>query len=110
MSFIFSLQVQSVCFDQTGTLPSCGWDRYTVSISQSLMYLPPYHWTQWSVKRLHFQLLLYLFLYRIYLCKQWNLLKTFTDHAGAVTGVRFGKNASFVASVSMDRSLKYFGS
>ena len=48
-------------------------------------------------------------LYRIYLCKQWNLLKTFTDHSAAVTGVRFGRNASFVASVSMDRSLKYFG-
>lgn len=31
------------------------------------------------------------------------------DHTGLVTGVRFGKNASFVASVGMDRSLKYFG-
>jgi len=31
------------------------------------------------------------------------------DHTGLVTGVRFGKNAGFVASVGMDRSLKYFG-
>ena len=46
---------------------------------------------------------------RIYLCKQWTLLKTFTDHAEPVTGVRFGKNAAFIASVSLDRSLKYFG-
>ena len=36
-------------------------------------------------------------------------LSIFTDHTGLVTGVRFGKNASFVASVAMDRSLKYFG-
>lgn len=46
---------------------------------------------------------------RVYLCKQWNLLKTFTDHTGLATGVRFGKNTSFLASVSMDRNLKYYG-
>ena len=31
------------------------------------------------------------------------------DHTGLVTGVRFGRNASFIASVAMDRNLKYFG-
>jgi len=28
---------------------------------------------------------------------------------GVVTGVKFGQNASFLASVGMDRSLKYYG-
>ncbi|PVD32778.1 hypothetical protein C0Q70_08224 [Pomacea canaliculata] len=46
---------------------------------------------------------------RIYLCKQWNELAVFNDHTAAATGVRFGNNAGFVASVSMDRSLKFFG-
>lgn len=46
---------------------------------------------------------------QIYLCKQWHLLRTFADHTGLVTGVRFGNNAAFVASVGMDRSLKLFG-
>lgn len=32
------------------------------------------------------------------------------DHSGMVSGMRFGKNASFIASVGMDRTLKYFGS
>ena len=76
--------------------------------------------------------LIVLLFFRIYLCKQWHQLKTFsgenslqwfesnchlfyffvlyvTDHNGVVTGVRFGKNASFIASVGMDRTLKYYG-
>lgn len=31
------------------------------------------------------------------------------DHSGVATGVRFGQNASFLASAGMDRSLKYYG-
>ncbi|KAF8766950.1 Pre-mRNA-processing factor 19 like protein [Argiope bruennichi] len=46
---------------------------------------------------------------RIYLCKQWDNLKTFTDHTALATGVRFGQHAHFVASVSMDRTLKIYG-
>jgi len=34
----------------------------------------------------------------------------FNDHTGAVMGVSFGPNASTLASVSMDRSLKLFTS
>lgn len=45
---------------------------------------------------------------RIYLCKQWQELKVFNDHTALATGVSFGQNAGFVASVSMDRSLKIF--
>ena len=37
------------------------------------------------------------------------LLAFSTDHSGAVTGVKFGKNAAFIASVGMDRTLKYYG-
>ncbi|KAI0208882.1 Pre-mRNA-processing factor 19 [Lamellibrachia satsuma] len=46
---------------------------------------------------------------RVYLCKQWQELKVFNDHTAMATGVRFGQNATFVASTSMDRSLKIFG-
>jgi pre-mRNA-processing factor 19 len=45
---------------------------------------------------------------QIHQSKQWNILKTLTDHVGTVNCVRFGMNASFVASVGMDRTLKFF--
>ncbi|XP_048772113.1 pre-mRNA-processing factor 19-like [Ostrea edulis] len=46
---------------------------------------------------------------RVYLCKQWQELISFNDHTAMATGVRFGHNATFVASASMDRSVKFFG-
>lgn len=46
---------------------------------------------------------------RVYLCKQWQELKVFNDHTALATGVRFGQNGTFLASASMDRSLKVFG-
>jgi pre-mRNA-processing factor 19 len=46
---------------------------------------------------------------RVYLCKQWIDLKVFNDHTAMATGVRFGKNASYLASTSMDRTLKLYG-
>lgn len=46
---------------------------------------------------------------RVYLCKQWQELKVFNDHTAAATGVRFGKNAQYLASTSMDRTLKLYG-
>ena len=45
----------------------------------------------------------------VYLCKQWQELKTFTKHTSLATGVSFGKNARFLASTGMDRSLKFYG-
>lgn len=45
---------------------------------------------------------------RIYQAKQWDLLKVFNDHTASSTGIRFGSNASYVASVSIDRSLKLY--
>lgn len=45
---------------------------------------------------------------RIFLCKQWQELKTFNDHTAMATGVRFGKNAQYLASTSMDRTLKLY--
>jgi pre-mRNA-processing factor 19 len=41
--------------------------------------------------------------------RAWRALKVFDDHTAAATGVRFGANASYVASVSMDRTLKLYG-
>jgi len=46
---------------------------------------------------------------RVYLSKQWQELKVFDDHQDLATGVKFGNNAKFVASTSMDRTLKFFG-
>ncbi|KAJ8917868.1 hypothetical protein NQ315_010781, partial [Exocentrus adspersus] len=46
---------------------------------------------------------------RIYLCKQWQKIKVFNDHTATATGVRFGKHARFIASTSMDRTLKLYG-
>ena len=43
------------------------------------------------------------------MCKQWQEIKTFNDHTALATGVRFGYNGAFIASASMDRSLKIFG-
>jgi len=40
--------------------------------------------------------------------KQFNLVHTYGDHSAPVTDVKFGHNASFFASASMDRSLKVF--
>jgi len=45
---------------------------------------------------------------QVYVVKQWDLLRTITDHSGLVTSVKFGKNANFLASSSLDRTLKYF--
>ena len=30
------------------------------------------------------------------------------EHSGVVTGVKFGKHASFIASVGLDRHLKFY--
>lgn len=45
---------------------------------------------------------------RVYLSKQWQELTRFTDHEDVCTGVVFGHDASFLASVSMDRKLKIY--
>jgi len=47
---------------------------------------------------------------RVYITKQWDNIKVFADHTQEVTGVRFGHNAQFIASVGLDRTLKLYGS
>jgi len=46
---------------------------------------------------------------RIYGCKTWNELIVFDNHTDVGTGIRFGGNMDFIASTSMDRSLKIYG-
>lgn len=46
---------------------------------------------------------------RVYLCRQWQELKVFNDHTAMATGVRFGRHAQYIASTSMDRTLKLYG-
>lgn len=50
----------------------------------------------------------YLSFARIYLTKQWGELCVFNDHTALATGVRFGQNAGYLVSASMDRSLKFY--
>ncbi|KAI9919613.1 hypothetical protein PsorP6_017367 [Peronosclerospora sorghi] len=38
----------------------------------------------------------------------WYVVKTFSDNKAAVTGVQFAPDSSFLASTSMDRSLKIY--
>uniref|UniRef100_A0AAV1T825 Pre-mRNA-processing factor 19 n=1 Tax=Peronospora matthiolae TaxID=2874970 RepID=A0AAV1T825_9STRA len=38
----------------------------------------------------------------------WEVVKSFSDHKAAVTGVQFAPDSSFLASTSMDRSLKIY--
>ncbi|KAM7441531.1 Pre-mRNA-processing factor19 [Porites harrisoni] len=45
---------------------------------------------------------------QIYLVKQWEMINSFAEHSGVVTGVKFGKHASFIASVGLDRHLKFY--
>jgi len=47
---------------------------------------------------------------QVYSVKGFSLVKTFDDHKKKVTSARFGKDASFIASTSLDRTLKIFGS
>merc|ERR1712156_651480 len=46
---------------------------------------------------------------RVYQCKQWQDLKIFNDHTALATGIRFGTHGSYIASTSMDRTLKLYG-
>ncbi|KAG4055090.1 hypothetical protein JG687_00009213 [Phytophthora cactorum] len=39
---------------------------------------------------------------------RWEVVKTLSDHKAAVTGVQFAPDSSFLASTSMDRSLKIY--
>ena len=45
---------------------------------------------------------------RIYQTKQWENLRIFTDHTASVSDVKFGQNASFIASTGLDRALKIY--
>lgn len=45
---------------------------------------------------------------RVYISKQWEVIKSFSVHTALSTGVRFAQNASYIASSSIDRSLKIY--
>lgn len=45
---------------------------------------------------------------RVYICKQWADILHFTEHSGLSTGVCFGEHSRFLASSSLDRSLKLY--
>jgi len=50
----------------------------------------------------------FVLFHRVYQAKQWDLLKVFNDHTALATGIRFGSDANYLASASMDRSLKFY--
>jgi pre-mRNA-processing factor 19 len=45
---------------------------------------------------------------QMYGTKEWDLVKTWDNHKKEVTDVKFGTGASFLASVSLDRNLKFY--
>uniref|UniRef100_A0A915JIC2 Pre-mRNA-processing factor 19 n=1 Tax=Romanomermis culicivorax TaxID=13658 RepID=A0A915JIC2_ROMCU len=45
---------------------------------------------------------------RVYHTKQWQELCVLSDHPQTATGVRFGNNASFLATAGQDRFLRFF--
>jgi len=45
---------------------------------------------------------------RVFSTSDWSLVNSFTEHRGQVTGVAFGENASFFASSSLDRTVKFW--
>lgn len=47
---------------------------------------------------------------RVFQAKTWNEIKSFKEHKTAVTGVRFGADAKFIATVGMDRHLTILSS
>lgn len=46
---------------------------------------------------------------QVFMVKQWNLLQKFKLHNADTTCVRFGLDANSIVSVSMDRTLKFYG-
>jgi len=45
----------------------------------------------------------------VYNSKTWEVVKTFNDaHSSQITDIKWGQDAKFLASTSMDRSLKFF--
>lgn len=101
-----NFEIKDLCFDQSGTyLALAGTDVRYVLISSHLSALLI------IVNVLVFLMFLILFFFlfdSVYLCKQWQELKVFNDHTAMATGVRFGRNAQYIASTSMDRTLKIY--
>lgn len=47
---------------------------------------------------------------KVYVSKQWDLIKTFADHTAVATGMCFGEKAQFILSSGLDRTLKVYAS
>jgi pre-mRNA-processing factor 19 len=47
---------------------------------------------------------------RVFSSKGWDLVETWKEHKKEVTSVKFGADATFFATTSKDRTLKFFGS
>jgi pre-mRNA-processing factor 19 len=47
---------------------------------------------------------------RVFAGRTLTHVKTFTEHAGPVTGVVWGEDAKFLASCSTDRTLRFWAS
>nr|CAD2208175.1 unnamed protein product [Meloidogyne enterolobii] len=46
---------------------------------------------------------------QIFQVKSWNKIYQFDGHTQGVTGINFGENAKFVASSSLDKTVRIFG-
>lgn len=90
-------EIKDLCFDQSGTyLGVAGTDVRLVKIINTII-------------EIHCTRITFNFISSVYMCKQWQELKVFNDHTALATGIRFGKHSQFIASTSMDRTLKLYG-
>ena len=94
--------------------PFFHWRKGSLIRGDYCIYLINYNVKNWkNYQELKYRLSYFIgikcLFFRVYLCKQWQELCVFNDHTAMATGVRFGHNSTFVSSVSMDRSVKFFG-
>lgn len=47
---------------------------------------------------------------KVFAVKTWGELATYDGYGGSVTGLKFGKSAGFLATCSMDRTVRFYGS
>ena len=99
-------EVRDLSFDSSGSyLAVAGsdvrvylckqWTELKVSVATVVLVVNFLNlsWTSWTSEQL-----LYLFVRQV-----------LSDHTAMATGVRFGQNSQFMASTSMDRTLKIYG-
>lgn len=109
-------QIRALKFSENGFLLATAaedgvkvWDLRKLQIFKTIQFEPEYY----PINQISFDNSGYYMAVagndlRIYQTKQWENLAVFNDHTAAVTDVKFGQNASYIASTGLDRALKLY--